>query len=501
MKEYIEQHFLRNGKLNPWCTREEWIEKNNHQDAIEKIDKLIDGDYSLRDKIIVILYYDGKIPECKICGKRTKYHASSKRFALYCSIKCTNNDPIRNETRVMDQEKLKAGMLKKYNVDNIMKVDGFAKFGDDNPSKRKDVREKISLALKGKKKVYRSGIHPSQAKYTEEQFDYLNNPELILQKQKEMEVSIFVLSEKLGFNRLTLSNVLFKNGLEPLYFSRSNGEKEIEDFIKTLNFKTVSNSRQLISPMEIDIYVPVKGVGIEYCGEYWHCDLNKTRTYHYNKYKMAKERNIRLLQFFESEWLYKQDICKSIIKSALDIFDFKLYARNTEFRFIDSNVYNKFCNENHIHGSRNASIRGGLFYNNELVSIMGFNKTGEMVRYCTLLNMQIVGGLSKLFKNLLSVLPDTLYTFADLRFYEGSSYEQLGFIFDYKTPVNYWYFDKKNGLLKSRLKYQKHKLPTLLEKFDENLSEYENMLNNNFLRIYDCGSYKYIYRQNTNQGV
>lgn len=28
----------------------------------------------------------------------------------------------------------------------------------------------------------------------------------------------------------------------------------------------------------------------------------------------------------------------------------------------------------------------------------------------------------------------------------------------------------------------------MLDKFDPNMTEYENMTNNNFLRIYDCGN-------------
>ena len=38
------------------------------------------------------------------------------------------------------------------------------------------------------------------------------------------------------------------------------------------------------------------------------------------------------------------------------------------------------------------------------------------------------------------------------------------------------------------MKYQKHKLPKLLEAFDANLTEWQNMQNNGYDRIWDCGN-------------
>ena len=43
------------------------------------------------------------------------------------------------------------------------------------------------------------------------------------------------------------------------------------------------------------------------------------------------------------------------------------------------------------------------------------------------------------------------------------------------------------------MKYQKHKLKNLLQNFDPKLSEYENMIQNKFTRIWDCGNLKLKY--------
>jgi hypothetical protein len=57
------------------------------------------------------------------------------------------------------------------------------------------------------------------------------------------------------------------------------------------------------------------------------------------------------------------------------------------------------------------------------------------------------------------------------------------------SASNYFYII--NGNLESRMKYQKHKLPEILETFDESLTEQENMSVNGFTWIYDCGNLKY----------
>ena len=47
-------------------------------------------------------------------------------------------------------------------------------------------------------------------------------------------------------------------------------------------------------------------------------------------------------------------------------------------------------------------------------------------------------------------------------------------------------------ILESRMKYQKHKLFRLLDKYDSDKSEYENMCDNGYLRIWDCGNLKFM---------
>lgn len=61
--------------------------------------------------------------------------------------------------------------------------------------------------------------------------------------------------------------------------------------------------------------------------------------------------------------------------------------------------------------------------------------------------------------------------------------------------VNYYYFNKQEGIRYSRHQFQKHKLKDKLVNFDDSLSEGDNMRMNNFYRIYDCGNYKFVWRK------
>lgn len=70
-------------------------------------------------------------------------------------------------------------------------------------------------------------------------------------------------------------------------------------------------------------------------------------------------------------------------------------------------------------------------------------------------------------------------------------YRTLGFkLKEISRPGYVWFKNKK---VFSRYQTQKHKLKDLLgsDNFNENSSESENMRNNGFVKIYDCGNAVY----------
>jgi hypothetical protein len=210
---------------------------------------------------------------------------------------------------------------------------------------------------------------------------------------------------------------------------------------------------------------------------------------------LCQNKNIQLLHIFETEWEFKQEIVKSIIKSKLGIYDKKIYARKCQIRELSNQEYQEFIDLNHIQGCNNIypPIKLGLFYNNELVSCIGIGKSRfkkgetELIRFCNKLNTLVVGGLSKLLKH--SEVKG-LVSYVDLRYFNGPGYEKAGFKFISRSAPSYVYV--KNTEVLSRFQCQKHKLPKLLgDKFCPEMTEVENMTLAGYYQIFDCGTLKY----------
>ena len=113
-----------------------------------------------------------------------------------------------------------------------------------------------------------------------------------------------------------------------------------------------------------------------------------------------------------------------------------------------------------------------------------------MIRSCSLINTQVVGGFDRLTKHFIDEYkPEVLISYVDRRYFNGHGYKNWELV--NKTSPNYWYIKDLN--VYNRMGFQKHKLKNILEKFDFNKTEYENMLENNYLRIWDCGNLKFKY--------
>jgi len=97
-------------------------------------------------------------------------------------------------------------------------------------------------------------------------------------------------------------------------------EIQLQNFIKeNYNEEIILNSRNIIKPYELDIYLPKINLAFEFNGTYWHNSENKPKDYHLIKYNMCKEKDIQLIQIWEDEWLNNQDIIKSIIIEKLNL--------------------------------------------------------------------------------------------------------------------------------------------------------------------------------------
>lgn len=254
---------------------------------------------------------------------------------------------------------------------------------------------------------------------------------------------------------------------------------------------------------EIDIYIPELKIGIEYCGLVWHSTKYKTNpSVHKDKLNKCNKLGIRLITMFEDEWKSKTNISKSRILNILGKSK-RIFARKCDLTEIDNSTALTFCKENHIQGSGQCHCGYGLYYENELMSVMTFSKPSvsksgknydwELNRFCSKLNYNIVGGASRLMKKFKNDHKnEILITFCDLRWGTGNVYEKLGFEYVYTTRPNYYYFGQMTDYKrKHRFNFTKQKLLKLFPSYNESMTEEEIAKENGLFRIYDCGHLKY----------
>lgn len=283
----------------------------------------------------------------------------------------------------------------------------------------------------------------------------------------------------------------------------SKAETEIVKFLKKYVFPVQERDRNLITPLELDIIIPSKKIAIEYCGLYWHSEKYKDKSYHLNKLNRCKDIGYRLITVFEDEWLSKKDIVKSRLLNILGVSDKKkIYARKCRIVEIPTKVKNEFLNKNHIQGKDISSVKLGAFYKDELVSVMTFSKGNvskgsrshknvwELNRFCSDTEYTVVGIASKLLKYFIRhYKPKEIFSYSDNRWSDGNLYRTIGFELSHSTSPNYWYVLNQKRM--HRFNFRKNVLKDKLEIFDPNLTEVQNMHNNNYRRIWDCGSLKW----------
>ena len=280
----------------------------------------------------------------------------------------------------------------------------------------------------------------------------------------------------------------------------SSKEKEIADFIRTLGYDDVyNNDRKTLNGKELDVLIPSLNIAFEFDGIFWHNENNKENNYHLWKTTECEKNGVRLIHIFEDEWRKKKNIWKSMISNILGKTENRIYARKCIVKEVPTKECTNFLNNNHIQGWCPSQIKLGLYYNDELVSLMTFGKSRhfigdgkmeyELLRFCNILNTNVIGGASKLFKYFVdNYSPNSVVSYADRRWSKGKLYDNLGFEFSHFSPPNYFYVI--GDMRKNRFNYRKS---ILVQKYGcpEDMSESEFCKQQKWYRIYDCGTAVY----------
>ena len=282
----------------------------------------------------------------------------------------------------------------------------------------------------------------------------------------------------------------------PLYNKNTSYcESDLRSFLNSINIDFKSNDRTILNGKELDIYIPSHNLAIEFNGLYWHSELFRDSKYHLNKTEECEKKGVQLIHIFEDEWKYKKEIVQSRIKNILGLTENRVFARKCDIKKVSIKHKAKFLDDNHIQGTVSSKYNFGLFYNDELISLMTFGKGRiamgghseqyELSRFCNKLNTNIIGGASKLLKYFIkNYKPKEIISYADRRWSQGDLYQMLNFNYTHSSKPNYWYV--VGDIRKHRFGFRKNKLVTA--GFDLTKTEREIMLERGIYRIYDSGS-------------
>jgi hypothetical protein len=420
-----------------------------------------------------------KIKSDKTNLEKYGFTSASKSEEVKEKIKKTNIDkygfvsPLKNPeilSKSIDKLKLNWGVdnpLKSEIIKEKVKETNIEKYGFPYPIQSKDIIEKrksnyiskfgvenSSQNEKVRLENYEIAKHQSYIKYVGKSISLFNCEECNLD---------FEINGDNFYSRLK-NNVKLCTICNPIGDQRSTKENDLYKFIQEKYKGEIIQSYR--DGLEIDIYLPESKLGFEFNGLYFHSDKFRNKEYHLEKMNYFKDKDIRIVNIWEDDWIFKKNIIESQIQNFLGLSE-KIYARKCTVKEItDIKIARDFLELNHIQGEYpNIKKAYGLFHEQSLVSVMTFdhfegrkkmnNDEWNLSRFSNTLNLSVIGGASKLLSYFInSENPSRIISYADKDWSQGKIYETLGFNKIHETKPDYKYIIEgkrkhKSGFKKS----------------------------------------------------
>ena len=259
----------------------------------------------------------------------------------------------------------------------------------------------------------------------------------------------------------------------------------IKEFIESLGFDVILNSRKIISPNELDIYIPSEKIAFEYNGLYFHSfhylkDIRKIKTpelYHFNKVVDCQKNGIKLIHIFEDEYLSNKKLIENKIKTILN----KSNSKKIDIdvlkikEVINLSEKENFIKEYHYENNISSIDIGAYNLDLSLLSLISFYEIeeGEWIlnNICTNYNYSINQIEKYLFCYFILNYPwKKIIVYDDRRWIDKNILNELGFKKENDDiEIGCWFL--KNGKRLNKFEFV----------FDEELDV-----------IWDCGSEKLI---------
>lgn len=409
---------------------------------------------TLQERVLTILYGVSDAGTCAQCGVEIPIRIKNKNIVKYCGTSCSNSDPFK---------KIKVKNSKHHN----------------QRSRAFSVPESLNLV---------------------DDENWLSRQ--LLDKSPDQVAEYLGVSESLILEKIESHQIPDRIG------NASKAQSEVGSFISSFyDCEMYFGSKAIIPPQEIDIYLPVHELGIEYNGNYWHSEQRgKDKNYHLNKSRACASKGIRLIHVFEHDWFLNRPKVENLIRNALGGCT-PVNSDQCTVCEVSTAEAGSFFKSHHLLNTTRFSKAYALFLDGSMVSVIGVGRSAtlkgergayEIKRFCDASGFTVHGGLTKLINHFISdfnnaVRKITCYSNLNYGISDsvllGSGFTEL----KVGRPT-YSYVHKSDYLkLYNRVDFQKHKLAEKLATFDEHKTEYQNMKANGYDRIWDCGTSVYVY--------
>lgn len=316
----------------------------NFPEFYEYLQANFPGDISFAEKLY---WWEHKIiahPACSSCGKQLKFKDGFDGYGKYCCSKCANSN-----------------INKKLQCKNTC----ISKYGVENPSNSDKIKVKISTQLKGR--PLNKTRHTLIKKYGVENPSQLidHQQKCIATNLKRYGVEWYAKTSEYKQSNTQRANVYIKNKypnvidirfidgkrvaickctdqcsrpcrLRQFYIpirrlSRSQKcpkktrskftsiEIFVHDILRELGVEFITNTRKIITPKELDVYLPDYKLAIEVNGTYFHSTKFRGKRFHQTKFNLCEAQNIRLLTIWSDDIMRDPGLVKEKIKYCLNL--------------------------------------------------------------------------------------------------------------------------------------------------------------------------------------
>lgn len=283
---------------------------------------------------------------CPICNKDTPFLGFSKGYQHYCSAKCAQNGD--NNVFKVNNPRKSGQSTKKYSSETINFTCNLC--GSNFTTKRavsNHIIKKHKMTLQEYWLKYQSGkcicgkdtkisvlgfekycsakcrnldLYNTETNIDKTERKHLHNTIIRTEFENTHNVIGYCdaiqlygqgwLSIKDEIPTITIANKTYITDITKIvdycavnHYRNNNIEQHILDSItQVYSGEILTHTRKIISPLELDFYIPELQLAIEYNGTYWHSiEVGLDSNYHLNKSLLCREKEIRLIHIYGFE--------------------------------------------------------------------------------------------------------------------------------------------------------------------------------------------------------